>query len=111
MKTADRMSAIQPFHVMALLARARELEAAGRSVVHMEIGEPDFVTPKPVIDAGIRALQAGETHYTPAVGLPALRVRIAAFYRERYGVEVAAGTNCDHARCVRRPATGAGGAG
>lgn len=89
MKTADRMSAIQPFHVMALLARARALEAAGRSVVHMEIGEPDFVTPKPVIDAGIRALQAGETHYTPAVGLPALRVRIAAFYRERYGVEVA----------------------
>ena len=90
MKTADRMSAIQPFHVMALLARARELEAAGRSIIHMEIGEPDFVTPQPVIDAGIRALQAGKTHYTPAMGLPALRERIAAFYRNRYGVTVAA---------------------
>jgi len=56
MKIAGRMESIQPFHVMALLARARELEAAGRSIVHMEIGEPDFVTPQLVIDAGIRAL-------------------------------------------------------
>ena len=86
---ADRMSSIQPFHVMALLARARELEAAGRSIVHMEIGEPDFVTPQPVIDAGMRALAEGRTHYTPAVGLPALRERIAAFYAERYSVPVA----------------------
>ena len=87
---AERMSSIQPFHVMALLARARELEAAGRSIVHMEIGEPDFVTPQPVIDAGMRALAEGRTHYTPAAGLPALRERIAAFYAERYGVAVAA---------------------
>jgi len=56
------MANIQPFHVMALLARARELEAGGRSIVHMEIGEPDFVTPQPVIDAGIRALREGRTH-------------------------------------------------
>jgi aspartate/methionine/tyrosine aminotransferase len=87
---AARMSAIQPFHVMALLARARELEAAGRSIVHMEIGEPDFVTPQPVIDAGMQALAEGRTHYTPAVGLPALRERIAAFYAERYGVTISA---------------------
>ena len=87
-KRADRMQLIQPFHVMALLARARELEAGGRSVIHMEIGEPDFVTPQPVIDAGIRALQEGCTHYTPAVGLQALRERIAEFYRQRYGVAV-----------------------
>jgi aspartate/methionine/tyrosine aminotransferase len=86
--SADRMQFIQPFHVMALLARARELEAAGRSIIHMEIGEPDFVTPQPVIDAGIRALQDGYTHYTPAVGLQALRQRIAEFYRQRYGVTV-----------------------
>lgn len=86
--TADRMQYIQPFHVMALLARARELEAAGRSIIHMEIGEPDFVTPQPVIDAGIRALQQGQTHYTPATGLPALRERIAAFYRQRYAIEL-----------------------
>ena len=82
------MQAIQPFHVMALLAHARELEAAGRSIVHMEIGEPDFVTPQPVIDAGIQALTEGRTHYTPAVGLAALRERIAGFYKERYGVTV-----------------------
>jgi aspartate/methionine/tyrosine aminotransferase len=88
-RTADRMAHIQPFYVMALLARARELEAAGRSIIHMEIGEPDFVTPQPVIDAGIAALQQGHTHYTPAVGLAALRERIAVFYRERYQVTVA----------------------
>jgi aspartate/methionine/tyrosine aminotransferase len=88
MQQANRMQSIQPFHVMALLARARELEAQGRSVVHMEIGEPDFVTPQPVIDAGIQALRDGHTHYTPAVGMPALRERIAAFYRDRYDVSV-----------------------
>ncbi|MGB5179769.1 MAG: pyridoxal phosphate-dependent aminotransferase [Gammaproteobacteria bacterium] len=88
MKRADRMQSIQPFHVMALLARARELEAAGRSIIHMEIGEPDFITPQPVIDAGIRALQDGYTHYTPAVGLQALRERIAEFYQQRYNINV-----------------------
>ncbi len=90
MHIADRMGAIQPFHVMALLARARELESAGRSIVHMEIGEPDFITPQPVIDAGLAALAAGITHYTPATGLPQLRERIAGFYQSRYGVSVAA---------------------
>ena len=89
-RAARRMAHIQPFHVMALLARARELEAGGRSIIHMEIGEPDFVTPQPVIDAGIRALREGRTHYTPAVGLAALRRRLSGFYRERYGVEVEA---------------------
>jgi aspartate/methionine/tyrosine aminotransferase len=85
------MRSIQPFHVMALLARARELEAAGRSIIHMEIGEPDFTTPQPVVDAGLRALAEGRTHYTPASGLPALREQISGFYRQRYGCEVAPG--------------------
>jgi len=89
-KSARRMAHIQPFHVMALLARARELEAGGQSIIHMEIGEPDFVTPQPVIEAGIRALQEGRTHYTPALGLTALRQRLSGFYRERYGVEIEA---------------------
>jgi len=102
MAIARRMPLIQPFHVMALLARARELEAAGRSIIHMEIGEPDFVTPQPVIDAGHAALRAGHTHYTPATGLPALRRRIAVFYRERYDVEV------DPARVVVTPGASAG---
>jgi aspartate/methionine/tyrosine aminotransferase len=83
---ARRSNLITPFHVMALLSRARELEAQGRSIVHMEIGEPDFTTPQPIIDAGIRALQAGKTHYTPAVGLAELRAAIAQHYRDTHDV-------------------------
>lgn len=73
---------------MALLARARQLESEGRSIVHMEIGEPDFATPEPIVQAGIRALQAGHTHYTPAVGLAALREAIAGWYDSAFGVQV-----------------------
>jgi aspartate/methionine/tyrosine aminotransferase len=87
-RIARRMSDIRPFHVMALLARARELEAQGRSIIHMEIGEPDFPSPQPVIAAGIRALQQGNIHYTPALGLPELREAIAAFYLKRYGLRI-----------------------
>lgn len=79
---------IQPFHVMALLARARAHEAAGRDIVHMEIGEPDFPTAAPVVEAGRRALAEGQTGYLPAVGLPALREAIAAHYADRYGAAV-----------------------
>src|SRR5688572_21147638 len=84
------MGAIEPFHVMVLLARARELEAAGRSIIHMEIGEPDFPTPRPVCEAGIRALEQGDLFYTPALGLPELRAAIAGYYRTRYGIEIPA---------------------
>ena len=77
---ATRMAEIAPFHVMEILARARALEAQGRSIVHMEIGEPDFPTPARVVEAGITALRAGYTQYTPALGLPALRAAIAAYY-------------------------------
>ncbi len=80
------MREIEPFHVMALLARAKALEAQGRDIVHMEIGEPDFATPRPVCEAGIRALEHGEMFYTPALGIPALREAIAGFYKTRYGV-------------------------
>ncbi len=73
---------------MAILARARALEAAGRDIVHMEVGEPDFATPEPIVEAGIAALRAGHTHYTPALGLPQLRTAIAGYYGERYGVVV-----------------------
>jgi aspartate/methionine/tyrosine aminotransferase len=87
---ARRMSAIEPFHVMEILARAKALEAEGRSIVHMEIGEPDFPTPRPICEAGMRALDKGELYYTAALGLPALRERIASHYRTRYGVDVSA---------------------
>ncbi|HSD97678.1 MAG TPA: aminotransferase class I/II-fold pyridoxal phosphate-dependent enzyme, partial [Sulfuricaulis sp.] len=77
---ARRLSRIEPFHVMDILARARAMEAQGRSIIHMEIGEPDFPTAEGIVQAGVAALQAGHTHYTPALGLPELRVAIAASY-------------------------------
>jgi aspartate/methionine/tyrosine aminotransferase len=87
-RIAHRVRDIAPFHVMAILARARELEAAGHSIIHLEIGEPDFPTPQPIVDAGIEALQRGDLHYTPALGLPALRARIADYYATHYGAVV-----------------------
>jgi aspartate/methionine/tyrosine aminotransferase len=83
------MARIAPFRVMQILARSRELEAAGRDIVHMEIGEPDFTSPAPVTQAAQAAMRAGQTHYTPAAGLPALRQAIADYYAERFGVRVA----------------------
>jgi aspartate/methionine/tyrosine aminotransferase len=87
---ARRMDGIAPFRVVEIASRARELEAAGRAVIHMEIGEPDFATPEPIVAAGIAALRNGCTHYAPALGLPELRQAIADFYRSRYGVTVPA---------------------
>jgi aspartate/methionine/tyrosine aminotransferase len=69
--TTGRAEDIQPFEVMDVLARAHALEAAGRRVVHMEIGEPDFSAPAPVVEAGMRALRDGHTAYTATLGLPA----------------------------------------
>jgi len=87
-QAAIRTTDIEPFRVMAILARARAMEAAGRDIVHMEVGEPDFATPEPIVEAGIAALRAGHTHYTPALGLPTLRQAIADYYGEHYGVAV-----------------------
>jgi len=68
---------------------ATELERAGRSIVHMGIGEPDFTAPPPVIEAASRALADGRLQYTAAVGIPALREAISAHYRDVYGLDVA----------------------
>ena len=62
-----------------ILARARELEARGRRVVHMEIGEPDFDTPESIKKAAVEALYDNHTHYTPSAGLPSLRATIAQY--------------------------------
>ncbi|QJP07735.1 pyridoxal phosphate-dependent aminotransferase [Pseudomonas multiresinivorans] len=83
-----RSRAIEPFHVMALLARANELQAAGHDVIHLEIGEPDFTTAAPIVEAGQQALANGHTRYTAARGLPALREAIAGFYGQRYGLSI-----------------------
>lgn len=85
---ARRMSDIQPFHVMELLRRARELEAAGRDIIHMEVGEPDFPTPQPIIDAASRFIAGGDVHYTASLGQPRLREAISSFYRTQFKAEV-----------------------
>ncbi|HET7198740.1 MAG TPA: aminotransferase class I/II-fold pyridoxal phosphate-dependent enzyme, partial [Burkholderiales bacterium] len=73
---------------MDVLARAHALEAAGRRVVHMEIGEPDFTAPAPVVEAGMRALREGRTAYTATLGLPALREAVARHYSSRFSRDV-----------------------
>ena len=83
-----RSRAIEPFHVMALLARANELQADGHDVIHLEIGEPDFTTAAPIVAAGQAALANGHTRYTAARGLPQLREAISGFYAQRYGVNI-----------------------
>ncbi len=88
MRLAARMADIAPFHVMELMARAKMLEAAGRSIIHMEVGEPDFSTPQPILEAANAFIREGRVFYTHALGLPQLRVAIADFYATRYGVKV-----------------------
>jgi aspartate/methionine/tyrosine aminotransferase len=85
---ARRNAAIAPFHVMEVQTAARAREARGVDVVHMEIGEPDFPAPAPVLAAAKTALDDGAIFYTSALGLPALREAIAAHYRDHYGVAV-----------------------
>jgi aspartate/methionine/tyrosine aminotransferase len=82
------MAGIEPFHVMELMAQAKALEAQGHDIVHMEVGEPDFPTPQPVIDAAQRFIADGQVFYTHALGLPQLRAAIAGFYASRYGVNI-----------------------
>ena len=86
--TSTRAKKIQPFFVMDILARAKQLEAEGRSVIHLEVGEPDFPTAQPIIDAGIQSLEQLKTHYTPACGLPELRELISQYYKTRFNLDV-----------------------
>ncbi len=85
-RAARRVAEIQPFVVMDVLARAQALEAAGRRVIHMEIGEPDFTAPEAVVEAAVRAIREGRSAYTPALGLGHLREAIAGHYAAAYGV-------------------------
>src|SRR5258706_6425697 len=90
LRIAARMANIDAFEVMEIQTLAREVEAAGRDVVHLEIGEPDFTTPRPIVEAAKRALDSKPMFYTSAMGLAELRAAISRFYRDRYGVEVPA---------------------
>lgn len=88
LRISQRAKEISPFYVMGLLARARDLEKQGKDIIHMEVGEPDFPTPTPIVTAGIELLKTGNIHYTPAAGLLALRKKIAGYYWERYSVRI-----------------------
>ncbi len=88
MVVAKRMEQISPFIVMDVLERARELEAGGADVIHLEVGEPDFETPATVVRAAIEAMEQGITGYTLAAGLRELREEVAAYYDRRYGVSL-----------------------
>jgi|SRR5579871_430346 len=94
MKLAERMSRLGIEGAFKVLVQARALEAQGRSIIHLEIGEPDFPTAPHIVEAGKRALDEGWTHYGPAQGLPELREVIAAHVSESRGVKVGADRVC-----------------
>ncbi len=87
---AERMSRIGTESAFEVLARAKGLEAQGRDIIHLEIGEPDYATPQNIIDVAVRALNEGATHYTPASGIPAVREATARYVTKNTGVPTAA---------------------
>ena len=88
MTIADRMNNLGTESAFEVLARARALEAQGRDIVHLEIGEPDFDTPAHIVDAAVQALRDGYTHYGPSAGLPELRQAIAGNISQTRGIEM-----------------------
>ncbi|CAH0444119.1 hypothetical protein LMG10661_00663 [Ralstonia syzygii subsp. syzygii] len=86
--TAARLANIRAFHVMELAKQARELELAGRSIIHMGIGEPDFTAAEPVVRAAEVAMRRGVTQYTGALGIRPLREAIARYYHTVYGLDI-----------------------
>jgi aspartate/methionine/tyrosine aminotransferase len=90
LKHAERLDHIEPFHVMRIITRAMELQSSGVDVVNLAVGEPDFPTPKLVVDAGLRALREDRMKYLPALGSDELRDAISKWYRDRYNIEVPA---------------------
>jgi aspartate/methionine/tyrosine aminotransferase len=87
-KFAQRMQNLGTEGAFEVLARARQLEAQGRTIHHLEIGEPDFGTPDNIVEAAVSAINAGYTHYTPASGIREVREAVARSVRSRHGVEV-----------------------
>ena len=85
---AERMQHINPFYVMDILAQAKQLEAQGYDVIHLEVGEPDFATPETVKSAAKQAIDNGNTYYTAATGLPELRHKIAEYYAQRLNAQI-----------------------
>ena len=88
MKLANRMNNLGTETAFEVLAKAKKLEAEGKSIIHLEIGEPDFPTPANICEAAIRSIQAGDTHYTPSAGIPEVRTSIANYIKRTRGIEV-----------------------
>jgi aspartate aminotransferase len=88
MRLADRMSRLGTETAFEVLAKAKQLEAKGKHVIHLEIGEPDFNTPRNIVDAGIRALNEGYTHYNPSAGIGELREAVARHVSGSRGIQV-----------------------
>lgn len=88
MSIATRALDFRSFIVMDVMERAHVLEKQGKSIIHLEIGEPDFDTPQCIREAGIRAIREGKTHYTHSLGIPELREAICYRYHDLYGVHV-----------------------
>jgi aspartate/methionine/tyrosine aminotransferase len=87
---ARRTAAITPFRVVDVMEAAWAAERAGRSIVHLEVGEPDFGTPPPVVEAASKAIADGRVRYTSSLGIPELREAISGYYADRFGVDVPA---------------------
>lgn len=87
-KVSKRAREIPPFIVMEVLEKAHELEKQGRNIIHLEVGEPDFPTPRCICEAAQEAMKKGETHYTHSLGILELREAICDHYHEKYGVHV-----------------------
>ncbi len=85
---AQRMGGFSPFYVMELLQRAKQLEAQGGNIIHMEVGEPDFLTPPAIIHAATEYIKTGDVKYTPAAGLLALKEKISEHYLKNYNVAI-----------------------
>ena len=83
-----RTEKISSFIVMDVLEEAKRMEAEGRDIIHLEIGEPDFDTPQPIIESALKAMKGQDTHYTHSLGKIELREEIAHYYYRKYGVEI-----------------------
>ncbi|MBV6477853.1 MAG: Aspartate aminotransferase [Ignavibacteria bacterium] len=88
MKYAKRMSNLGTETAFEVLAKAKKLEAEGKSIIHLEIGEPDFPTPENICEAAIKSLKSGDTHYTPSAGIPEVRHSISNYISKTRGINV-----------------------
>ena len=89
-RLAKRIDNIEPFYVVQVITRAIELEAQGKSIINLAVGEPDFPTPQPIVDAAVAALKSDRMRYSPSLGSDALRQALSNWYQSRYAVDVPA---------------------